>query len=162
MRPGIPFLGRFRWRAWPSWVKVGIGRSGRPLGRAGDGTAKNKRLQNRIVEDKMKRLLMITAICGLAGGWSAQAAEGKENWSKHCAKCHGEDGKGDTKMGKKAGAKDLTDAKVQEAKTDDQWFKSIKEGVKEGDKTRMKAYAEEGLSDDEIKALVAYARSFKK
>ena len=33
-------------------------------------------------------------------------------------------------------------------------------GVKDGDKTRMKAA--EGLSDDEMKALVAYVRKFKK
>src|SRR5512137_1531720 len=110
----------------------------------------------------MMKLLMIALIGGLMAGWSAQAADAKENWAKHCAKCHGEDGKGDTKMGKKAGAKDLTDAKVQEAKKDDQLFKSIKEGVKDGDKTLMKAYGEEGLSDDEIKALVAHVRTFKK
>jgi cytochrome c6 len=110
----------------------------------------------------MKKLLLIAALCSLAGSWSAQAADAKENWTKHCAKCHGEDGKADTKMGKKAGAKDLTDAKVQDAKKDDQFFKSIKEGVKDGDKTLMKAYGEEGLSDEEIKALVAQVRTFKK
>ena len=39
-------------------------------------------------------------------------------------------------------------------------LKAIKEGVKDGDKTRMKAA--EGLSDEEMKALVAYVRAFKK
>ncbi len=110
----------------------------------------------------MKKLIAVAAGLCLATVLSAPAADVKENWAKHCVKCHGEDGKADTKMGKKAGAKDLTDPKVQEAKTDDQFFKSIKEGVKEGDKTLMKAYGEEGLSDDEIKALVAYVRKFKK
>jgi cytochrome c6 len=110
----------------------------------------------------MKKLYLLAAVAGLATALSASAADAKENWTKHCAKCHGEDGKADTKMGKKAGAKDLTDPKVQEAKKDDQFFKSIKEGVKDGDKTLMKAYGEEGLSDDEIKALVAYVRAFKK
>ncbi len=110
----------------------------------------------------MKRLLIAAVACGLAAGLSAKAAEAKENWAKQCAKCHGEDGKGETKMGKKAGCKDLTDAMVQAAKTDDQLFKAIKEGVKEGDKTLMKAYGEEGLSDQEIKALVAHVRSLKK
>jgi hypothetical protein len=56
--------------------------------------------------------------------------------------------------------KDLTDAKVQAAFTDDQAFKSIKEGIKDGDKTKMKPA--EGLSDDDIKALVAKVRAFKK
>jgi cytochrome c6 len=110
----------------------------------------------------MKKLIIIAVAFCLGGFLSAKAADAKENWAKHCAKCHGEDGKGDTKMGKKAGCKDLTDAKVQEAKKDDQWFKAIKEGVKDGDKTLMKAYGEEGLSDDEIKALVAHVRSLKK
>ncbi len=109
----------------------------------------------------MKKLIAVAAGLCLATVLSAPAADVKENWTKNCAKCHGEDGKGDTKMGKKAGAKDLTDAKFQDSKKDDQLFKSIKEGVKEGDKTLMKAYGEEGLSDDEIKALVAYVRKFK-
>ena len=63
-------------------------------------------------------------------------------------------------MGQKLGAKDYTDAKVQAALTDDAAFKAIKEGVKANDgKTLMKPA--EGLSDDDIKALVAYMRTFK-
>jgi cytochrome c1 len=38
--------------------------------------------------------------------------------------------------------------------------KAIKEGVKEEDKTKMKAFTD--LTDDEVKALVAYVRAFKK
>jgi mono/diheme cytochrome c family protein len=110
----------------------------------------------------MKPLILVTVAALLVGGLSAGAADAKENWAKQCAKCHGEDGKGETKMGKKAGVKDLTNAKSLEGKTDDQLFKSIKNGVKDGDKTLMKAYGEEGVSDDEIKALVAQVRSFKK
>ena len=91
---------------------------------------------------------------------SASAADVKENWDKNCAKCHGPDGKGDTKMGKKLEIKDFTDAKVQAALKDDAMFKAIKEGVKDGEKTRMKAV--EGLSDEEMKALVTYIRAFKK
>jgi cytochrome c553 len=110
----------------------------------------------------MKKLLVMAMAFCVAGLLSAKAADAKENWAKHCAKCHGEDGKGETKMGKKAGCKDWTDAKVQESKKDDQMFKAVKEGTKDGDKTVMKSYGEEGLSDDEIKALVAYVRTFKK
>jgi cytochrome c553 len=109
----------------------------------------------------MKKLLVLTVVLGLASAWSARAADAKENWASHCAKCHGEDGKGDTKMGKKAGCKDYTDAKVQAELKDDKAIKSIKDGVKEGDKTLMKAFADV-LSDDEIKALVTHVRSFKK
>ncbi len=109
----------------------------------------------------MKRLLVIAIALGLTAAWSARAADAKENWTKQCVKCHGEDGKGDTKMGKKAGCKDYTDAKVQADMKDDKAIKSIKEGVKEGDQTKMKAFGDV-LSDDEIKALVAHVRTFKK
>jgi mono/diheme cytochrome c family protein len=92
---------------------------------------------------------------------SASAADVKENWDKICAKCHGPDGKGETKMGKKLDIKDFTDAKYQDSLKDDAMLKAIKEGVKEGEKTRMKGYGDT-LSDDEIKALAAYVRKFKK
>ena len=88
-------------------------------------------------------------------------ADATENWGKHCASCHGKDGKGETKAGKKAGVKDQTDAAYHSNLTDDKMFKSIKEGLKDGEKEKMKPYAEK-LSDDEIKALVAKVRSFKK
>jgi cytochrome c6 len=91
---------------------------------------------------------------------SVSAADVKENWEKSCAKCHGPDGKGDTKMGKKLEIKDFTDAKYQDSLKDEAMLKAIKEGVKDGDKTRMKAV--EGMSDEEMKALVAYVRKFKK
>jgi cytochrome c6 len=109
----------------------------------------------------MKKLLVLTVVLGLASAWSVRAADAKENWASHCTKCHGEDGKGDTKMGKKAGCKDYTDPKVQAELKDDKAMKAIKEGVKEGDKTLMKAFGDV-LSDDEIKALITHLRSFKK
>ena len=59
------------------------------------------------------------------------------------------------------GTKDYSDAKVQEAMKDEAMVKTIKEGVKDGETTKMKAFGEI-LSDDEIKALVKYVRDFKK
>src|ERR1041385_3947386 len=109
----------------------------------------------------MKKTILLTLALFVAAMTSIRAADAKENWEKNCAKCHGSDGKGDTKMGKKVGVKDYTDAKVQAEMKDDEMFKGIKEGKKEGDKTKMKAFAEV-LKDDEIKALVAYVRAFKK
>ena len=92
---------------------------------------------------------------------TASAADAKENWDKMCAKCHGPDGKGQTKMGQKLGVKDFTDAKVQADLKDNAAFKAIKEGIKDKeDKTLMKAA--EGLSDEDIKALVQQVRGFKK
>jgi cytochrome c553 len=108
----------------------------------------------------MKKLAIITCALLMAGAVSVRAADAKETWAKNCAKCHGEDGKGKTKMGEKLGVKDYTDAKVQADMTDEKMLKAIKEGIKEDDKTKMKAFSD--LSDDEVKALVAYVRAFKK
>ncbi len=103
------------------------------------------------------KLAMIVAL--LAGAVSLQA-DVEANWKKHCASCHGADGKGQTTMGKKAGAKDYTDAKVQESFTDEEAFKATKEGITKDGKAVMKPYAEK-LTDDEIKELVAHIRKFK-
>jgi mono/diheme cytochrome c family protein len=109
----------------------------------------------------MKKLIVIGVALLIVGAVSVRAADAKENWEKNCTKCHGADGKGKTKMGEKLGMKDYTDAKVQEALKDDAMTKAIKEGVKDGDKTKMKGFGDV-LSDDEIKALVKYVRDFKK
>ncbi len=108
----------------------------------------------------MKKLIVFGVALLIAGAVSAKAADAKAIWEKDCAKCHGVDGKGDTKMGKKVEVKDLTDPKVQAELKDEKMAKAIKEGVKDGDKTRMKAFSD--LSDDEVKALVAPVRSLKK
>src|SRR5208283_2616325 len=109
----------------------------------------------------MKKLLAIGLTVFVASAVSALAGDGKASFESNCAKCHGADGKGQTKMGQKLGAKDYTDAKVQDALKDDAAFKAIKEGLKSDEgKTLMKP--SEGLSDDDIKGLVAYMRTFKK
>ena len=104
---------------------------------------------------------MLTSVALLLGGAiSLRAADAKVTYEKDCAKCHGKDGTGKTKMGEKLGVKDYTDAKVQDAIKDEDMIKVIKEGKKDGDTTKMKAFSD--LSDDEVKALVAYIRAFKK
>jgi cytochrome c553 len=110
----------------------------------------------------MKKILVLTVTLSAFVITSASAADAKELWDKNCASCHGKDGKGQTKMGQKAGVKDYTDAKVQEGMKDDVAFKSVKEGLKDKDsKELMKPFAEK-LSDDEIKSLIAHMRTFKK
>ena len=109
----------------------------------------------------MKKLILLATVIGVAAAIQASAADAKENWEKNCTKCHGPDGKGQTKMGEKLGIKDYTDPKVQEGFKDEEAFKALKEGLKDAEgKVRMKAA--EGLSDDELKALVQYVRGLKK
>ena len=64
-------------------------------------------------------------------------------------------------MGKKLNTKDYRDAKVQAVFSDAEAERAIKEGVKTNGKETMKAFGSK-LSDADIKALVAYIRSFKK
>lgn len=109
----------------------------------------------------MKTIALIAISLLAASAISARAADAKTNWDANCAQCHGKSGNADTKMGKTLNAKDLTDPKVQAAFTDAKATESIKEGVKENGKTTMKAFGGK-LSDDEIKALVAYVRTLKK
>ncbi len=109
----------------------------------------------------MKRIFIIAISLFVTLPFPARAADVKTNWDNNCTQCHGKDGRADTKMGKQLSAKDLTDPKVQAAFTDAKATQSIKEGVKQNGKTTMKAFAGK-LSDEEIKALVAYVRTLKK
>jgi cytochrome c553 len=112
-----------------------------------------------IMKTLIKRLVVMTALCASVG--VVQAADVKELWDKHCASCHAKDGSGNTKMGKKVDVKDYRDPKVQAEIKDDKALKVVKEGITEKGKERMKPYADK-LTDDEIKALIAHIRTFKK
>ena len=111
----------------------------------------------------MKTTIKILA-AGLGFAFAAAFSHGApaaENWENHCAKCHGEDGKGQTKAGKKLSVKDYTDAKVQAEMKDADMEKAIADGVNDkAGKEKMKAFKDE-LSNDEIKELVARIRKFK-
>src|SRR3954453_9555095 len=109
----------------------------------------------------MKKTLLLMMAFAAAGLITASATDAKGNWEKTCIKCHGPDGKGDTKMGQKLAIKDLTDAKLQGELKDEQAFKAIKEGIKDSE-GKIKMKPAEGLSDDDIKALVAQVRTLKK
>src|SRR3954464_10304855 len=109
----------------------------------------------------MKKLIALSIVASALSLASAQAEDAKALYEKNCSKCHGPDGKGQTKMGQKLGIKDYTDAKVQADLKDEAATKAMKEGLKDKEgKVLMKPA--EGLSDDDIKGLVAHIRSFKK
>ena len=109
----------------------------------------------------MKTLLTLALSVLAASAVAVSAADAKAAYQKDCAKCHGADGKGNTKMGQRLGAKDYTDPKVQAEMKDDAAFKAIKEGMKDKNGKELMKPAE-NLSDEDIKALVAFMRTFKK
>lgn len=82
------------------------------------------------------------------------------NYTKHCASCHGKDGKGQTTMGKKLGCKDLTDKKVVAEIKDELALKNLKEGVKDKDGKEIKKPFAGKLSEAELKALLAHSKAF--
>lgn len=109
----------------------------------------------------MKKIILLATVIGMAAAFSACADDAKDLWTANCAKCHGADGKGQTKIGQRLGIRDFTDPKVQADIKDDAAFKALREGLKTDEgKTQMKPF--DALSDDQIKSLVAYIRSLKK
>lgn len=81
-------------------------------------------------------------------------------YAKSCASCHGKDGTGATKMGKKSGARDYTTAEGQKW-SDADGVKAILDGVTKDGKKKMKGFTGK-VSEADAKALVAYIRKFKK
>jgi len=105
------------------------------------------------------KIALTSIVLALSAG-VAHAAPAAENWDNLCASCHGADGKGQTKTGKKLKLKDYTDAKVQAEMKDEEMAKAITNGVKIDGKEKMKAFKEE-ISAAEVTDLVAFVRKFK-
>jgi len=105
----------------------------------------------------MNTLRASLLLSGLLVATTALAAEASANWDDKCASCHGPDGRADTKMGKKLKIRDMTDATFQATFADEDAVKAVKEGIKDKNGKPI-----EGLTDEEIQALVARVRSLKK
>lgn len=102
----------------------------------------------------------LAVLVAAAAAPTAPSARG--NFEKHCASCHGKDGRGQTRLGRKSGAKDLTDKAAQAKLTDEDAFQGIKFGRKNSKgEEKMDPFGKE-LSDAEITALVAYVRTLAK
>lgn len=91
---------------------------------------------------------------GEASRSSARSAA--ELYTKHCASCHGKDGRAKTVKAKLKHARDLTDPVWQDRATDERLFNTIMNG-----KQKMPAFGKK-LSEQEINSLVNYVRSLKK
>lgn len=86
---------------------------------------------------------------------SPAATEPREVYMQNCARCHGADGKGKTALGKTFKAPDLTTATLQR-RSNSRLTRTIKNG-----RGNMPGFAKK-LSIEDINALVAFVRSFKK
>ena len=105
------------------------------------------------------RALKIIPIAAIAFSSLALASDpGMRPYNANCASCHGKDGKGATDRGKAKHLKDLTDPAVQASLTDEQITTIINDG---SPNKAMKGYKGK-ITDDQIKAIVAYVRTFKK
>src|SRR5512138_1177668 len=78
-------------------------------------------------------------------------------WKSKCASCHGASGKADTDKGQQLKIPDMSTAAFQ-AKKDGELKKAINDGV---EKEKGHAFKDE-LTPEQVDALVAHIRSFKK
>ena len=110
------------------------------------------------------RIGMIIGFAALVGGANLANAEVdakiERTWKAKCGSCHGDDGKGATEQGKKAGIGDLAATKSTDAQLKEAIAKGLKR-EKDGKKQEMDGYAEK-LKPEQIDGLVAKIRSFKK
>jgi mono/diheme cytochrome c family protein len=108
------------------------------------------------------RILTAIVLMGaiLSANTMVRAADARQLFERHCAGCHGKDGKGTTLLGQRLNCQDYTAATVQASLKDVEIFKAIKSGLTKGDRTLMKPFADK-FTDAEIKGLIAYIRQFK-
>jgi cytochrome c oxidase cbb3-type subunit III len=100
----------------------------------------------------------------LAGEADTGMASARDNYQTFCAKCHGENGKGNGAAAATLNPKprDYTDCKSMENRSDSELFKVVSEGgASIGMSADMQAWGGT-LSDEEIHGLVTYVRSFCK
>jgi cytochrome c6 len=95
------------------------------------------------------------AVLVLAVALPALAADGPSLFKQTCAPCHGIKGDANTPAGKSLGAKDLGSEPVQKL-TDAEITATITKG-----RNKMPSFGSR-LSADDVKALIAVVRGFKK
>lgn len=103
-------------------------------------------------------LLTVSAAAILLSAATVRAADGKALYNANCIKCHGDDGKGVTKLGKKLQIRDFTQAEVWNSFDDEDAFKAVKNGIKKDGEVIM-GYK---LPDEEIKAMIDYMKTLAK
>lgn len=106
--------------------------------------------------------LIVATFLLAATSRAAVVPAARENYKTHCVSCHGADGKAQTRLGKKSGAKDISDKTALSRLSDEDVFKTIKFGRKnDKGEEKMEPFGDD-MSDPEITELVAYVRTLAK
>ena len=92
------------------------------------------------------------------GHRNSRSLSAPQLYARHCASCHGNDGKAKTSKGKFGHARDLTDAAWHDDVTDERIFNSIMNG--RNVRGNMPAFSDK-LNEKEVDALVSYVRKLK-
>jgi cytochrome c oxidase cbb3-type subunit 3 len=106
-------------------------------------------------------LLLVATVVPAAAG---DVAATRKEFVRFCAKCHGNEGKGD---GPQADAlttkpRDFTDCARMKALTDETLFTAIKQGGEAVHLSKDMPAWKDGMDDDEIHDLVAFVRTLCK
>jgi mono/diheme cytochrome c family protein len=129
--------------------------------KARDARQKSRR---RVINIRMKTKFWLAAGLStmiLAGGVFSvskvsSAADARATFNSKCATCHGRDGRGQTRRGRRSHTRDLTAAAWQDDVSDERLFNSINNG-----RAKMPAFKKH-LSENEMDALVAYVRRLRR
>ena len=101
---------------------------------------------------EMRMKYCFALILGLLACVPAEAADAAAaTLNSSCAGCHGQNGAGDTAIGKSTGVPDLRSSQV-ESQPDSRLADVIENGT-----SRMPAF--KTLNEDQVKALIAYVRA---
>ena len=92
---------------------------------------------------------------GSTGTYESPASAGQV-YARHCASCHGRDGRAKGLKARAKGARNLTDGEWQDRVSDERIFNSINNG-----KGKMPGFGKK-LSEAEVDSLVKYVRGLKK
>ena len=95
---------------------------------------------------------MFVSIALLAGGagWAEDTSQGEKLYAENCAKCHGDDGRAQTPVGKAMKASSLVDAKWAAGDSTSALIAAVRANAKH------QAVAK--LSDEELTAIAGYVR----
>ncbi len=118
-------------------------------------------------------LVLALAVTGCGGGKKATptpagpspeiVTQGKQLYEQSCSACHGPDAKGLPNLGK-----DLTTSEFAKGLSDDQLLDFVKKGRPAGDPANTTGVdmppkgGNPALTDDQLKAIIAYVRTLEK